>query len=167
MSKGNPRKAMAALLPTPLDVGGGYSVRPMTLGMFAALERIASPMVLDREPKDAMELIPSLYLLTHDPREVFRGDLLDRAMQWADSVPVSTMGAIRRACVRQMNAVYAVVPEDDEKKARRAGTTAGFPRSYTGQPKPTTGASKTSCGASPSRRSRSSSAASESTKKAV
>ena len=87
MGKGNPRKAMAALLPTPIGVGGGLAVRPMTLGMWAALERIGSPLVTGEVPKDALELLPSLYLLTHDPREVFRGNVLDLAMQWADTVP--------------------------------------------------------------------------------
>ena len=163
MSKSNPRKAMAALLPMPLKVSGGYSVKPMTLGMWAALERISSPLVTDKEPKDTLEIIPSLYLLTHDPREVFRGNIFDLAMEWANTVPVKAMNEIQRACYRQMNAAFDVVPEDDLKKARRAGTTAGFPRSSTGQPKRTTGASRKSCGKSRSLRSRSSSGAREST----
>ena len=153
MSRLNPRKAMAALLPMPLKVSGGFSVRPMTLGMWAALERIESPLVTGREPKDALELIPSLYLLTHDPREVFRGNVVDLSMQWADTVPVATMDAIRRACYRQMNAAFDVMPEDDPKKATGAATTAGLPRSHTGQPRPTTGASRKSCGPSRSPRS--------------
>lgn len=164
---GNPRKAMAALLPLPLKVSGGYVVRPMTLGMWAALERIGSPLVADREPKDALELVPSLYLLTHDPREVFRGNVVELSMEWADTVPVGAMDEIQRACYRQMNAAFDVMPEDDSKKARRAGTTAGFPRSSTGQPKSTTGASGTSCGKSRSRRSRSSSGARGSTETAT
>lgn len=162
---------MAALLPLPLKVSGGFSVRPMTLGMWAALERIGSPLVTDKEPKDALEIIPSLYLLTHDPREVFRGNVLDLAMQWADTVPVSAMDEIQRACYRQMNAAFDVMPEDDSeddsKKARRAGTTAGFPRLSTGQPKRTTGASGKSCGKSRSRRSASSGGARKSTKTAT
>jgi len=144
---------MAALLPLPLKVSGGHTVRPMTLGMWAALERIESPLVTGKEPKDALEIIPSLYLLTHDPREVFRGNVVDLAMEWADTVPVKAMDEIQRACYRQMNAAFDVVPEDDSKKARRAGTTAGFPRSHTGQPRPTTGASRKSCGPSRSPRS--------------
>ena len=122
-----------------------------------------APLVSDKEPKGALELIPSLYLLTHDPREVFRGNIIDLAMEWADTVPVKAMDEIQRACYRQMNAAFDVMPEDDSKKARRAGTTAGFPRSSTGQPKRTTGASGKSCGKSRSLRSRSSSGAREST----
>ena len=153
MSKLNPEKAMAAILPLPIRCGGNITVKPMTLGMWAALERIGSPLVTNEEPKDALELIPSLYLLTHDPREVFAGNVLDLAMQWADTVPASTMDEIRRACYRQMNAAFDVMPEDEPKKANSAATTASSPRSRTGRPKPTTGASKTSSGASRSRRS--------------
>ena len=156
MSKLNPEKAMAAVLPLPIRCGVDVTVKPMTLGMWAALERIGSPLVTDREPKDALELIPSLYLLTHDPREVFAGNVPDLAMQWADTVPVSVMDAIRRACYRQMNAAFDVMPEGEPKKARGAATTASSPRSCTGRPKPTTGASKTSSGTSRSRRSASS-----------
>ena len=152
MSKGNPRKAMAALLPLPLKVSGGYTVRPMTLGMWAALERIESPLVTGKEPKDALEIIPSLYLLTHDPREVFRGNVVDLAMEWADTVPVKVMDEIRSACDRQMDAVHNVIPDFPRKKARSAGTTAGCPRSSTGLPNGTDGASRKSCGASSSRR---------------
>ena len=167
MSKSNPRKAMAALLPLPIGCGNGVTVKPMTLGMWAALERIGSPLVTGEEPKDALELIPSLYLLTHDPREVFRGNVVDLSMQWADTVPVATMDAIRRACYRQMNAAFDVMPEDDPKKARSAATTAGLPRSHTGQPRPTTGASRKSCGPSRSPRSVSSGGRCKGTKAAT
>ena len=167
MSKTNPRKAVAAILPLTVECPCGATVRPMTLGMWAALERIGSPLVTGKEPKDALELVPSLYLLTHDPREVFRGNVVDLAMQWADTVPVKAMDEIQRACYRQMNAAFDVMPEDDLKKARRAGTTAGFPRSSTGQPKRTTGASGKSCGKSRSLRSRSSGGERESTQTAT
>ena len=148
----NPKKAVRAALPLDLNACG-ETIRPMTLAMWAALERIESPMLPGRTPKDTLDLIPSLYLLTHDPREVFRGNVVDLSMQWADTVPVATMDAIRRACYRQMNAAFDVMPEDEPKKARGAATTASSPRSCTGRPKPTTGASKTSSGASRSRRS--------------
>ena len=158
---------MAAILPLPIKCGKDVTVKPMTLGMWAALERIGSPLVTCEEPKDSLELIPSCYLLTHDPREVFRGNVVDLSMQWADTVPVATMDAIRRACYRQMNAAFDVMPEDDPKKATGAATTAGLPRSHTGQPRPTTGASRKSCGPSRSPRSVSSGGRRRGTKKAT
>ena len=86
MSAKNPRKAMAALLPLAVKCPCGETVRPMTLGMWAALERIGSPLITGEPPKDALELIPSLYLLTHDPREVLASGFFDAAVAWADSL---------------------------------------------------------------------------------
>lgn len=153
MSKANPRKAMAAMIPPAQTV-----IRPMTLGMYAALERIGSPLVTGVDAKDALELLPSLYLLTHDPREVFRGNILDLALQWADTVPVSAMAEIRAACEAQLGAVMDVIPEVDPKKAPSAATTGGLPRSSTTSPAATTGPSARSSGKSPSPRSPSSAA---------
>lgn len=116
MSKGNPKKAVAALLPPPIRCTGGVTVRPMTLAMFAALERIESPMVTGKDAKDMVELIPSIYLLTHGPEAIFDGNLLDLAMRWADTVPVDTMAAVRKACERQMQTVVDVIPEASGKK---------------------------------------------------
>lgn len=157
MSKSNPRKAMAALLPVPIKVGRGLTVEPMTLGMFAALERIGSPMVSKREPKDLVELIPSLYLLTHGAKEIFRPDFFDAAFAWADTVPTNVVERIRTACYRQLNAVFDVIPEDDPKKKRQE-TTAGSPRSSTGPRPATAGASRKSSTRCRSRRSASSDA---------
>ena len=88
----------------------------MTLGMWAALERIASPLVTGKEPSDTLELLPSLYLLTHDPREVLRGDLLAESIAWADGLGVDAMARIRTACYRQMNAFFDVLPEVEKKR---------------------------------------------------
>lgn len=148
MSKANPRKAMAALIPP-----GQAVIRPMTLGVYAALERIGSPLVTGKDAKDTLELLPSLYLLTHDPREVFRGNILDLALQWADTQPVSTMDEIRAACAAQLGAVMDVIPEVDPKKEPSAATTGGLPRSSTTSPAATTGPSGRSSGKSRSPRS--------------
>ena len=148
---------MAALIPP-----GQATIRPMTLGVYAALERINSPLITGKDAKDTLDLIPSLYILTHDPREVFRGNILDLAMQWADTVPVSKMAEIRSACEAQLKAVFDVIPETDPKKARSAATTDGLPRSSTTSPAGTTGPIARSSGKSISPRSRSSDARSTS-----
>ncbi len=122
---------MAALLPLAAECPCGATVRPMTLGMWAALERIGSPLVTGKVPKDTLELVPSLYLLTHDPREVLRGGFFDAAMAWADTLPVSALGEIQRACYRQMGAMRDVVPEVKKKSSSQA--TGGLPSSSTGR----------------------------------
>lgn len=147
MSRGNPEKAIAALIPSPLEAVPGVVVRPMTLGMWAALERIKSPLVTGDEPKDTLEIVPSLYLITHDPREIFRPDFLDAAMKWADTMPVDVVAAIDKAARRQIDAAVDVIPEDDGKTSKKK-TTDGSRSSSTGRRRPTDGASSRSSGKS-------------------
>lgn len=153
MSKANPRKAMAALLPLPIRCGQDTVVRPMTLGMWAALERIGSPLVTG-EDTDTLGLIPSLYLVTHDPREVFLGNVLDLAMQWADAQPVTLLEEVKNAIYRQLNDVFAVIPEDDSKKKKRP--TGGLPSLPSGRQRNTAGDTVKYSGKPLSRRSASS-----------
>ena len=155
MSKANPRKAMAALLPLAVECPCGETVRPMTLGMWAALERVGSPLVTGEEPKDTLELVPSLYLLTHDPREVLRGSFFDDAVAWADTLPVSALEEIQRACYRQMGAMFDVIPE---LKKNSRPETAGSRPSSTGPRVSTAGGLMKSSGRSPAPQSRSSGA---------
>ena len=143
MSKANPKKAMAALLPP-----GQAVIRPMTLGVYAALERIGSPLVTGKDAKDTLDLIPSLYLLTHDPREVFRSNILDLAMRWADTQPVETVAAIKEAAFSQIRAMLDVSPEQDPDEPKKK-TTAGSPSGPTGLRAATGGRSAKSCGKSP------------------
>ena len=145
MSKTNPRKAMAALLPLAVECQCGAVVRPLTLGMWAALERIGSPLITCEAPKDSLELVPSLYLLTHDPREVLRSGFFEDAVAWADTLPVSALDEIRQACYRQMGAMGDVLPE---VKKKTGPATAGSRRSRTGRPASTAGAGAKSCGRS-------------------
>lgn len=142
MSKSNPRKAMAALIPP-----GQAVIRPMTLGVYAALERIKSPLITGKDAKDTLELIPSLYILTHDPREVFRGNILDLAMQWADTQPVEVVREIQSAAIEEIRAMLDVQPEQDQDKPKKK-TTAGSRTGSTGPRAHTAGRSMKSCGKS-------------------
>ena len=155
MSKANPRKAVAAILPLAVECPCGATVRPMTLGMWAALERVGSPLVTGKEPKDTLELVPSLYLLTHDPREVLRGSFFDDAVAWADTLPVSAIEEIQRACYRQMGAMFDVIPE---LKKNSRPETAGSRPSSTGPRVSMAGGLMKSFGRSPAPQSRSSGA---------
>lgn len=122
MSEANPRKAIAALIPQPIECPCGAVVRPLTLGMYAVLERIGSPL-LGEEPADgALALVPSLYALTHDPAETLAPGLFERSLAWADTLPPSALPEIRAAAARQVAALLDVVPEAPQKKT---ATTAG------------------------------------------
>lgn len=129
MSTPTPKKALSALMPLSIRIDDSTSVAPMTLGMWAALERIGSPLVganASDEPADVLAYIPSLYLLTHGAKEIFRGNIIELAMAWADTVPVHMMALIRDAAFRQIRAASDVMPEDDdaEKKKMTDGSQA-------------------------------------------
>ncbi|MBR1836277.1 MAG: hypothetical protein IJ783_03230 [Kiritimatiellae bacterium] len=160
MSALNPEKALRALLPRPISIEGtDLCVRPLSLAAFALLDAIGSPLV--REPGTApdtpMALIPSLYVLTHDPLEVLDGmadaNLLRTALKWADALPPDAMAKVERAARAQIAAVLAVAPQG--KKAAGTRTTDGSRRSPTSRQAPTAGRSPTSSTASPPARSRS------------
>ena len=120
----NPRAALAALVPQPIPVDGtGEVVRPFTLALYAALDRIDSPLLRGGADVDALALLPSLYLVTHGPEEWFKPDLLARATAWADTIPPSALPALRDACKTQVAAVLNVTPES--KKKADADTTGG------------------------------------------
>jgi hypothetical protein len=117
----NPKKALAALMPSDIDVGYGLSVAPMTLAMWAALERIDSPLITGKAAKDTLELLPSLYLLTHGAVEILEGDINKKAITWANSVPVNILIRIRDACYKQIAVAMDVIPEGGKKKAPTDG----------------------------------------------
>jgi len=157
MGRANPRKAVAAAMPLPAVAAPGVVVKPMTLAMWAALERIDSPMLPGREPKDALDLLPSLYLLTHGAEEIFRGNLTALAMAWADTVPVETLEAVRLAAARQLKVVADVIPEDDDEPGKpKKKRTDRSPRSSYSDAKGLDGRTMSASTASRSRRSRSS-----------
>lgn len=132
MSRANPRKALNALLPLPVTAGG-FTVRPMTLAMWAALEKLDSPLLRDRADVTALDLIPSLYLITHGAAEIFRHDFSDAAFGWADSVPVTAIDDIRRAALAQIQRVADVIPEADEDRPAKKAT-GRSPSSRAGRP---------------------------------
>ena len=152
----NPRKALSAALPPAIDVcGGAYSVKPITLGAFALLERYRSPMLFPRsgKPAETLDLLPSLYILTHDAADCLSGNILDKAVEWADAVGVDAIGEIREAAARQLAAIADVMPDGVKKKS--ATRTATSPTGSTGARANTAGTGRLSCSASRSRQSRS------------
>ena len=117
----NPKKALRSVLPRAIDVGEGYAVRPITLGMYALLERINSPLLTNAAQKGGtLELLPSLFVLTHEPMEALEGDLLAKSVAWADSVSAGIVERIRDAAFKQIQALTDVLPESGKQKKKTA-----------------------------------------------
>ena len=158
MAAQNPKKALAALLPAPIPIEGmGESVRPITLAAFALLARIGSPLLFDGAPADPLAVLPSLYVLCRGAADALEGNLLDKAVAWADTMPPSALAAIKAAAERQVAAIADVVPEAKADDVKKKGT-AGRPPSPSGPAEPTGGRPPRRSTKSPPRPSRSSSA---------
>lgn len=138
MSEANPEKAVAAIIPEPIVTPEGVEVRPLTLATFALLERIGSPTLVECQT-NTLDLIPSLYIMTHDPREVLDryGDLPALAVAWADTLPPHAIGAIEAAAAVQIRRMLDVIA--DEAGGKKKPTTAGSPASRNGHARPITG----------------------------
>ena len=131
MSKSNPKKAIDAILPLPIDLGGGVAVLPLSLGHYALLEKIDSPLLWTREQIaeracDALTMIPSLYVVTRNVRDTLADfdDLLNVSLTWAESLKPDMLGKIRDAVAEQISRMLAVIPEPSEGK-KKVDITAG------------------------------------------
>ena len=120
MSKSNPRKAGAAFLPAPIPIPGtGETVQPFSLATYGILEKIGSPLVVPAQGSvTALDLIPSLYVVTHDAEEVLAGDIAADSVAWAKTLPPPALLPIEEAARRQIGAVIDVLPESAKKKSR-------------------------------------------------
>lgn len=123
----NPTAALVALLPDPVPVEGtGESVRPFTLALYATLDRIRSPLLYGTADKtDALSLLPSLFIACRGVGVAFGPRLLERAAEWADTLPPSALPAIREACEKQVRAMMDVVPELPPGKKKDDRETGG------------------------------------------
>lgn len=127
MSQANPKKAVAAMLPAPIDCGHGVRVLPLSLAHYALLERIGSALVAaERRKASPLELIPSLYIVTRPARETMEAveDLSERALAWAETLPPTVLPKVKDAVAEQIRLMMDVVPQPEEDK-KKAGTTAG------------------------------------------
>ena len=114
----NPKAAIEALFPQPIDCGEGVEVKPFSLATYALLEKIGSYIIFPHEPTQE-ETLSSLYICTHDAKEVFKNlnKLDELAFEWASTLRPDMVNIITDAILKQVEVVKkAMPPEDDQKK---------------------------------------------------
>lgn len=121
----NPKSALDALFPQPIDCGEGVLVKPFSLATYALLEKIGSYIIFPHEPTQE-ETLASLYICTHDPKETFKHfeELQDRAIDWADTIRPAMFQKITDAVLQQIALVKNAMPPEkagDEKKVATDG----------------------------------------------
>lgn len=121
----NPKAAIEALFPQSIDCGEGVEVKPFSLATYALLEKIGSYVIFPHEPTQE-EVLKTLYICTHDAKEVFKGidKLTNLSIDWASGIRPGLLPIITDAIFKQVDAVKDAAPpeqENDEKKAAMAG----------------------------------------------
>lgn len=139
MSKSNPRKAIAAIIPAPIPIPGtDAAIRPLTLAVYAILEKIGSPLVVPFEGRvTALDILPTLYVFSHDPMEALSANLAAASVEWAGTLPPTALIQMEEAARRQIRAFLDVLPEAEKKKG--GNPTAVSPNSPDGPARPTAG----------------------------
>ena len=110
----NPKAALDALFPQPIDCGEGVEVKPFSLATYALLEKIGSYIVFPHEPTQE-ETLKSLYICTHDAKQVFKDfDKLDElAFDWASGLRPAMVNTITDAILKQVDAVRRAMPPEE------------------------------------------------------
>ncbi len=126
MSQDNPAAALDALAPGSIQVGA-HSVRPITLGVYALLDRFDSPLTRSDAPGDMLGSVVTFYIMTRDPVPLLdRLDFLRAdALAWAETLHIADSKALTEACLEQLRRVNAVVPDAGPSSKKRGRATGG------------------------------------------
>jgi hypothetical protein len=110
----NPKAALDALFPQPIDCGEGVEVKPFSLATYALLEKIGSYVIFPHEPTQE-EVLKTLYICTHDAKQVFKDfdKLGDLAFDWASGLRPAMVNTITEAILKQVDAVRRAMPPEE------------------------------------------------------
>ncbi|MGN0844971.1 MAG: hypothetical protein ACI4QT_07090 [Kiritimatiellia bacterium] len=128
----NPDPVLDALMPASTPVAGGRAVvRPLSLATFALLDKIRSPLLYGNGTGEIIDLLPTLYVLSHDAAhclaELSGGRLDVSAIEWADQFPPTVLGEIRDAAVGQIERILYLIPPPDGETNKKKGTAGSSP----------------------------------------
>ena len=122
----NPKAAIEALFPQPIDCGEGVEVKPFSLATYALLEKMGSYIIFPHEPTQE-ETLRSFYICTHDAKDVFVNlDKLDElAFDWASKLTPKMVKTITEAIFKQINLVKEAMPPNEEGPEKNPPQTDG------------------------------------------
>ena len=128
----NPEPVLDALLPAAIHVDGGrVVVRPLTLATFALLDKIRSPLLTGDGSASVIELLPTLYILSHGASvclaDLTAGRLEAVSIDWADQFQPQILAEIRDAAVTQIGKILYMIPPPDENTSKKKETVGSSP----------------------------------------
>lgn len=127
MATENPKSAIDAILEDDKELESGVRIYPITLGRYALLELVKSPLIDKETPFSTSTLIPTFYIMTRDFTEL-RGfnsrnveELEMAANEWAENQTIDASSEILNEILAKFALVNRVKPdvaEDTKKKDR-------------------------------------------------
>jgi hypothetical protein len=131
MAGENPTSAIDAILEEDKEIGNnGLRIYPLTLGRYALLELVKSPLINKETEFSTLTLIPTFYIMTREVSELkgFNSrnieELEQKSMEWAETQTINESGKILDELLQKFNLVQRVKPdvEEDTKKKDRPQT---------------------------------------------
>lgn len=125
MAGENPKSAIDAILEDDKELKSGLRIFPITLGRYALLELVKSPLI-DKDTKfSTISLIPTFYIMTREVSELkgYNSRNIEQleadAMEWAENQTIQDSNEILDELLQKFNLVQRVKPdvaEDTKKK---------------------------------------------------
>jgi hypothetical protein len=135
MATENPKSAIDAILEDDKEIGNnGLRIYPLTLGRYALLELVKSPLINKETEFSTLTLIPTFYIMTREVSEL-KGynsrnieELEQKSMEWAETQTINDSGKILDELLQKFNLVQRVKPDvEEDTKKKGPPQTDGLP----------------------------------------
>ena len=125
MSESNPKTALDAVLDDVKKDGEKQEGYPLTLGRYALLELLESPVTSGESSLRPLDMIPTLYVMTHGMEDL-RGytsknvdQLRAASMDWAEGVELSRFAPLVEQVVRSINLANRLAGGGSEEPSKK------------------------------------------------
>lgn len=110
-----PKRTRKAVGDVGRKVKPGVEIRTFTIGIATVLEEIESPLVQGKKPKTNIEVLESIFAMTHPAGDSLkllaqgRAAFKMAAVEWGDELSIEEAAEIIVACVQGVQAACGVV----------------------------------------------------------
>lgn len=120
----NPKSAIDALLEDEKRISD-LTVKPLTLGRYALLDALESPLVSKKTSTKLINLIPTFYVMTQEWTDLAGYDtsnideLKRKASVWAGDKDINDTAGLVEEIIRKLGIMQKVSPESQEDSSRK------------------------------------------------
>lgn len=120
----NPKSAVDALLEDEKRISD-LTVKPLTLGRYALLDALESPLISKKTSTKLINLIPTFYVMTQEWTDLAGYDtsnieeLKNKASVWAGDKDINDTARLVEEIIRKLGIMQKVSPESQEDTSRK------------------------------------------------